>query len=65
MPPGFLEDPDNTVIREKLSAPIVEPDASAPRSARRSLDPAAGRDTWNRKVRPRHRSVVKRYFDTE
>jgi hypothetical protein len=65
LPPGFLDDPANTVVKETLTAPIVDPAASAPRASRRRLDPASGRETWNRTVRPRHRQVVKRYFQSK
>ena len=65
LPPGLLDDPKNEVIGINPTAPEVAPADSAPRAAARAGDPSAGRETWNRRLRPRHRRVVRNYFDTE
>ena len=64
MPPGSMDKPRDEVIGITKTAPTMEPAESAPRSSRRLVDPASGKETWNRKVRPRHRTVVRRYFDS-
>ncbi|MEX2287488.1 MAG: hypothetical protein WD648_10390 [Planctomycetaceae bacterium] len=64
LPPGFFDEPKNDIIATTPQAPDVDPAADAPRSARRLSDPAAGKETWNRKLRPRHRGVVRGYFDS-
>ncbi|QDU36431.1 hypothetical protein Mal4_07170 [Maioricimonas rarisocia] len=64
LPPGFLEDPKNEVLGVTLAPPEETPDAAAPRGAAREERATAGREAWNRQLRPRHRSVVRRYFDS-
>ncbi len=64
LPPGFLEDPKDEVVGVRLTAPKVEPAATAERGPAREIDPATGRETWNRKLRPRHKEVVKEFFNT-
>lgn len=63
LPPGFLDQPKDEIVSVQKTAPNEETAANAPRSAQRLLDPAAGSATWNRKVSPRHRDVVRKYFD--
>jgi hypothetical protein len=65
LPPGFLDDPKNQVLGVRRVTPTVDPAESAVRGAKRKYDPASGRETWNRRLRPRHRSVVKKYFETK
>ena len=65
LPPGFLDDPNKESLGTTSVAPEVQPADVAPRNTRRLLDPASGKATWNRKLRPRHRSVVKKYFDSK
>ncbi|MEZ6066394.1 MAG: hypothetical protein R3B90_11965 [Planctomycetaceae bacterium] len=65
LPPGFLEDPKDEVVGVKLSAPEVNPADSAPRAAVRADEPTTGRESWKRTLRPRHKAVVRDYFDTE
>ncbi len=65
LPPGLLDLPRDEVIGITRSEPEVEPAESAPRGPRRLVDPASGSETWKRKVSPRHREVVKKYFDSE
>ena len=65
LPPGFLVEPKDEVIGITPTAPTDELATSAPRNSRRLSDPASGKETWNRKLRPRHRSVVRKYFDSK
>lgn len=65
LPPGFQEDPGDDVLGVRLAPPEESPDASAPRAASRDTDPTAGRETWDRRLRPRHRDVVRQYFDSQ
>lgn len=64
LPPGYLDQPKDEVIGVTKTAPDVDPAESAPRSSRRKVDPASGKETWNRKLRPRHRNVVRKYFNS-
>lgn len=65
LPPGFLDQPGNEVLEIRPTAPDETPAADAPRSAARGTDPASGRETTTLRVRPRHKAVVKQYFDRE
>jgi hypothetical protein len=65
LPPGFLDDLNKESLGTTAVAPEVQPADSAPRNSSRLLDPASGKATWNRKLRPRHRGVVKNYFDSK
>ena len=65
LPPGFQEDPKEEVRGVSLAPPETDPAAAAPRGAARQIDAASGRETWDRRLRPRHREVVRQYFDTE
>jgi len=62
LPPGYLDDPKNEILSVTKTAPDEDVANSAPRGAQRNVDPATGRETWNRKLRPRHRSIVRKYF---
>ena len=62
LPPGTLDDPENRVLKITSKAPRVDPAASAPRGDARSGDAAVGGASWNRRLRPRHRGVVRKYF---
>jgi hypothetical protein len=65
LPPGFQEDPQEEVRGVSRGAPETAPAESAPRSAGREIEAASGRETWDRRLRPRHREVVRQYFDAE
>lgn len=65
LPPGFLEQPKDEIMGIKRSAPNVDPASSAPRSKAHQLDPSSGRETWNRTLRPKHRKVVRGFFDSK
>ncbi|HSG73362.1 MAG TPA: hypothetical protein VLA12_23305 [Planctomycetaceae bacterium] len=64
LPKGFLDDPKDEILNITLAPPKEEIAESAPRSAARSSDPSTGKATWNRKLSPRHRQVVKGYFNS-
>jgi hypothetical protein len=64
LPPGFQEDPKEEIRGVSQAPPETEPVATAPRGASRQVDAASGRETWDRRLRPRHREVVRQYFDT-
>ena len=63
LPPGMLDKPRDEVVGVTIAAPETDVAGSAPRSAARAATAASGDETWKGTVRPRHRSVVKRYFD--
>ncbi len=65
LPPGMVDQPRDDVLGVTHNEPEVAPSESAPRAPRRQIDPAAGLETWKRKVSPRHREVVRKYFDSE
>lgn len=65
LPPGMLDKPRDEVVGITIAAPETDVAASAPRSAARAATAASGDETWKGTVRPRHRSVVKRYFDKQ
>jgi hypothetical protein len=62
LPPGTLDDPDNRILKITGRAPNVDPAVSAKRGAARELGSTAGGASWNRRLRPRHRGVVRKYF---
>jgi hypothetical protein len=64
LPKGMLDQPKDEIVAIKKSAPIEEAGEEGPRSARRTDEAAAGQATWNRKLNPRHRNAVRKYFDT-
>jgi len=64
LPPGQAEDPKAEVVGVQLTAPTVDPAAAGPRGAARDVAPTTGRETWSRRLRPRHQSVVKQFFQS-
>ncbi len=64
LPPGSEDLPQDQVIGLTVAAPDDETASSAPRTAARGTSAATGDETWRRKLRPRHRSVVRGYFDS-
>lgn len=62
LPPGLLDKPRDEVIGVTVAAPEVNVEGGV-RGARRAGTVATGDETWSRNVRPRHRSVVRKYFD--
>jgi len=65
LPPGSLDKPRDQVVGISVSTPDVEPGGPIRRQGERATKAASGDETWSRNVRPRHRSVVRRYFDEE
>jgi hypothetical protein len=65
LPPGMQDQPKEEVLGITKSAPEVDPAASQARGTARESDPTAGRETWDRTLRPRHRGVVRNFFDNE
>lgn len=64
LPPGYLDQQKDELSGMTRRAPEVNPSDSAPRNAARQSDPSAGRETWNRDLRPKHRQVVRDFFDS-
>ncbi len=64
LPPGVLDEPSEQTIRMTSSEPKTEPAQNAPRAATRKNDPAAGRATWDRKLSPKYRGVVRKFFNS-
>lgn len=63
LPKGPHDDPREEQATLKRSAPLEEVTASGARAARRSPEQAAGQATARRKLTPRHREAVRKYFD--
>ena len=63
LPPGMLDKPRDESVGVSASVPEVKPADSAPRSRARKNNPSSGRETWSRELRPRHRKVVRKYFN--
>lgn len=63
LPPSELGEPGEEIVDIQFTAPEVKPAASAAKGAARQVDTATGSQTWQRKLSPKHRAVVKQYFD--
>ena len=63
LPPGSSDKLREEVLGQNAVTPEVKVADSAPRSASREATVATGNESWNRNVRPRHRTVLKKYFD--
>ncbi len=64
LPKGFLDKPKDDIVSIQKTAPNEESAAESPRATQRDDDAAAGQATWNRKLNPRHRNAVRKYFDS-
>lgn len=64
LPSGILDDPTEQILRLTKTEPKTDPAANVPRSAARKNDPAAGRATWDRKLNPKYRDVVRKFFNS-
>ncbi|MBL4884006.1 MAG: hypothetical protein JKY95_05665 [Planctomycetaceae bacterium] len=64
LPPGVLDDPTEKVLRLTKAEPETDPAQNAPRNAVRKNDPASGRATWDRKLSPKYRGVVQKFFNS-
>jgi hypothetical protein len=65
LPPGFLDQPNDSPLGMTASAPQVEPTASNSRNTAHNVGSATGKTAWDRPLRPRHREVVRGYFGDE
>jgi len=65
LPPGFLDKPSNQVFKVTSAAPTDRPAESATRGEARQIDAATGRETWDRQRHPRHREMIKKWFETK
>lgn len=65
LPPGMQDQPKEELLGITKSAPEVDPASTQTRSAARDTDPTAGRETWDRTLRPKHRGVVRKFFDSQ
>jgi len=63
LPEGFREQPKDDIFRLEATAPEVDPAAAAPKGAAREGGPSAGGTTTRRRLSPKHRSAVRKYFD--
>lgn len=63
LPKGFQDNPGDEIVSTTLAPPKEEVADAAPRGPERLSDPSTGQATWNRKISPKHRAVVKGYFD--
>ena len=63
LPPGMRDQPKEETVGLSKTAPNEEPAANAARGAARDIDPASGQTTWNRPLSPKHRNVVRKFFD--
>lgn len=63
LPEGHADKLRQDVIGVTGTAPEVTPEGTTERPAARDAKSATGSETWNRNVRPRHRPVLKKYFD--
>ena len=63
LPEGTSTDPKDDVMRITKTVPTEKPTASASRGEQRKMGPSAGSVTVNHKLSPRHRGVVRRFFE--
>ena len=63
LPPGFADKPKDEITGVQLIAPNEDSTTAAAKGAQRAIDASSGNATWNRKLSPKHRNVVRKYFD--
>ena len=63
LPESDGEDPQDETIGQTFSAPEVDPSLPGARDKSRATGSGVGAESWNRKLRPRHRSVIQKYFE--
>lgn len=63
LPPGFADKPKDEIAGIQLIAPNEEPVTATGKGAQRQIDASSGDATWNRKLSPKHRNVVRKFFD--
>ncbi len=65
LPPGFWDNPTNQVtgVTPGQTAPRPQPPSeNVSDTLPKEFEPASGREVRSRELRPRHREVVKKYF---
>jgi hypothetical protein len=65
LPPGFLDNPTNQVAGVTPGTRTVRPSENVASELPTEFESATGREVRSRELRPRHRAVVKKYFQTE
>jgi hypothetical protein len=65
LPPGFLDKPKDEVSGIQVVAPNDDAPASAVKRALQAKKTSLGDATWERRLSPKHRNVVKQYFGNE
>lgn len=67
LPPGFLDNPTNQVagITPGRRPRTVRPSENVSSDVPTDFESATGREVRSRELRPRHRAVVKKYFQNE
>ncbi len=63
LPPGYADKPKDEIAGIQLIAPNEEPAATVAKGTQREVGASSGDTTWNRKLSPKHRNVVRKYFD--
>ena len=63
LPPGFADKPKKEIVGVQLIAPNEVPAETAAKGAARGAEASSGNATWNRKLSPKHRNVVRKFFD--
>ena len=64
MPQG-IPDPQGEKIETKRVEPTADPQAPTGRAAPRTSNATTGKQVNKRQLRPRHKDVVKKYFDSK
>ncbi len=65
LPPGMEDQASDQILSVTIHEPEENVAESAPRQQLRDVDPTAGRVTWERSLNPRHRDVVRKFFQSE
>lgn len=63
LPPGYADKPKDEIAGVDLIAPKEEAATTAAKGTQRKMDASSGDATWHRKLSPKHRNVVRKYFD--
>ena len=64
LPKGYLDKPKDELVGQTASAPDVVPAETSNRNEKRDKTAASGHRSYKRQIRPTHRNVVERYFDS-
>ena len=62
LPKGDPDDSTDQIIGINLTEPETKPVKPGNRNAARDNSSATGNESWDRKLRPKHRRVVREYF---